>query len=73
VITKFIRKIALNDAFMLSLSQRDAILNKINELGQDYHFSKFFVIANHEYTANGADLKGDQDKNLSIDNIKKVC
>lgn len=66
------RKIILNEAYMISLSHRDVIFNKLNELGQDPHFMKFYVIANHEFTMAGADLRGEQDKQSGTDTLKKV-
>ena len=57
---------------MISLTHRDVIFNKLNELGQDPHFMKFYVIANHEFTMAGADLRGEQDKQSGTDTIKKV-
>ena len=58
---------------MTSLTQRDVIFNKLNELGQDPHFSKFYVLANHEFTMAGADLRAEHDKMPATDTIKKVC
>ena len=64
------RKIALIETNALSLSQKDIILNKINELSQDFHFIKFNVISNGETTLS-FDRKTDSEDTV-VDNIKKV-
>lgn len=47
---KFMRKMALIDTHALGLSQKDIIFNKINELNQDFHFMKFNVISEGEFS-----------------------
>jgi hypothetical protein len=47
---KFLRKMALIDTHALGLKHKDIIFNKINELNQDFHFMKFKVISEGEFS-----------------------
>jgi hypothetical protein len=71
-LVKFIRKLILVETSSLTLSQKDILYNKINEIGQDFHFTKFNVISTGELSFSPlmADKKIDQEE--SVDTVKKV-
>lgn len=69
---KFIRKLILIETNALSLAQKDILYNKINEIGQDFHFMKFNIISTGElsFPIQTTEKKVEQEE--AVENIKKV-
>lgn len=70
------RKICLLDVYSISLKKKDQVINKLNELNQDYHFGKFLILPNLEFSnmvvpgfIEPLDNKADIEQ--TIDNLKK--
>ena len=70
---KFIRKLILVETGALSLAQKDIIYNKINEVGQDFHFMKFNVISTGELSFPHLLLDKKQDGEEAVETVKKVA
>lgn len=56
----------------MNLAQKDILYNKINEIGQDFHFMKFNVISTGELSFNLQTADKKQETDDAIETIKRV-
>lgn len=71
-LVKFIRKLILVETSSLTLAQKDILYNKINEIGQDFHFMKFNVISTGELSFPPLILDKKQEVEEIVETVKKV-
>lgn len=60
------------DTSALSLAQKDILYNKINEIGQDFHFMKFNIISTGELSFSPPTAEKKPDQEEAVETVKKV-